>query len=109
MSYPNVYDYGLFMCDVELKLDGSNFIDWYQHQIGILISNDLLKVIREVLGDAPDNSVSEEDDDEYRTHRYLFMTVRYAMLYSRESELWVHINDTNTYDVVAELKALCRK
>ena len=41
----------------------------------VLISNDLLEVIQEPLGDAPDNSASEEDDDEYRTHRHLFMTV----------------------------------
>ena len=62
-------------------------LNWYQHQIDILISNDLLNIIRETLGDAPDNSVSEEDDDEYRTHRYLFITVQGTMLYTMESEL----------------------
>ena len=36
----------------------------------ILISNDLLKAIQELLGDTPDNSVIEEDDDEYHTHRH---------------------------------------
>ena len=34
------------------------------------------------------------------------MTVQYTIRYSRESELRVHVNDTNTYDVVDELKAL---
>ena len=72
----------------------------------ILIHNNLLKVIRELLGDTPDNSVSEKGDDERRTHRYLFMTVQYAIRYSRESELQVHVNNINTYDVVDELKAL---
>ena len=109
MSYPNVYNYGSFMRDVELKVDGSNFIDQYQHLISILISNDLLNVIRELLGDTPDNSVSEEDDDEYCTHRCLFITVQYTMLYSMESELRVHFNNTNTCDVIDELKALHRK
>ena len=66
----------------------------------ILIRNNLLKVIRELLGDTHDNSVSEEGDDEYRTHSYLFMTVQSVILYSRESELQVRVNDTNTYDVV---------
>ena len=37
----------------------------------ILVSNDLLNIIRELLGDTPDNSVIKEDDDEYRTHRHL--------------------------------------
>ena len=73
------------------------------------MSNDLLNIIREPLGDVPDNSVSEEDDDEYRTHRYLFMNVRYAKLYSLKSELQVRANDINAYDVVDELKALCHK
>ena len=34
------------------------------------------------------------------------MTVQSVILYSRESELQVRVNDTNTYDVVDELKAL---
>ena len=93
------------MRDVELKVDGSNFIDQYQHMIGILISNDLLNVIRELLGDTPDNSMREEDDDEYRTHRYLFMTVQYTILHSMKSELRVCVNDINKYDVVDELKS----
>ena len=37
----------------------------------ILISNDLLNIIRELLGDTPDNYVIKEDDDEYCTHRHL--------------------------------------
>ena len=57
----------------------------------ILISNDLLDVIRELLGDTPDNSVIEEDDDEYRTHRHLLMTVQYTILHSMKSELRVHV------------------
>ena len=47
----------------------------------ILVSNDLLIVIRELLGDTPNNSVIEEDDDEYRTHRHLFMIVQYTILH----------------------------
>src|SRR3954471_11223589 len=71
----------------------------------ILISNDLLKVIRELLGDTPDNSVIEEDNDEYRTHHHLYMTVQYTILHYMESELRVRVNDINTYDVVDELKS----
>jgi len=69
----------------------------------------LLNVIRELLGDTPDNSVSEKGDDEYRTHRHFFMTVQYTILHSMKFELRVRVNDTNTYDVVDKLKALDRK
>ena len=37
----------------------------------ILVSNDLLNIIAELLGDTPKNSVIKEDDDEYRAHRHL--------------------------------------
>ena len=37
----------------------------------ILVINDLLNIIRELLGDTPDNSVIKEVDDEYRTNRHL--------------------------------------
>ena len=70
----------------------------------ILVSNDLLKVKQELLGHTPDNSLMEEDD-EYRTHRHLFMTVQYTILHSIKSELRVHVNDINTYDVIDELKS----
>ena len=53
----------------------------------ILIHNNLLKVKRELLGHTPDNSANEEDGDEYRTHRHLFMTVQYTILHYMESEL----------------------
>ena len=33
------------------------------------------------------------------------MTVQYTILHSMESELRVHVNDINTYDVVDELKS----
>ena len=47
------------------SLIGSNTIG------DILISNDLLNVIRELLGDTPEKFVIKKDDDEYRTHRHL--------------------------------------
>ena len=106
MSYPNVrIDFGSFLRDEELKTDGSNFIDWYQRLRGILISNDLLYVIQEPLGDEPGDSASEDDDD-YRNRRDISITVQCAMLYSMEYELRSCFSNTNAYEMVDELKAL---
>jgi len=107
MSYPNVYvDFGSFMRNEELKADGSNFIDWYQRLRDILNSNELLYVIQEPLGDEPEESASEDDNDDYRTRRDLFIIVQCAMLCSMDSELRVRFSNTNAYDMVDELKAL---
>ena len=107
MSYPNLdIDYGSFLRDEELKSDGSNFIDWYQRLRDILISNDLLYMIQEPLGDAPGDSASENDNGDYRDHRDISITVQCAMLYSMESELRVRFSNTNAYEMVDELKAL---
>ena len=57
-----------------------------------------------MLGDTPDYSIIEEDDDEYRTHRHLFMTIQYTILHYMKSELRVRVNDINTFDMVDELK-----
>ena len=95
------------MRDEKLKNDGSNFIDWYQRLRDVLISNDLLYVIQELLGDGPGDSASEDDDDDdYRTRRDLFIIVQRAMLYSMDPELWVRFSNTNAYDMVDALKAL---
>lgn len=77
MSYPNVFvDFCSFVRDEELKADGSNFIDWYQLLRDVLVSNDLLYMIREPLGDGSGDSASEDDGDDYRTRRDLFIIVQ---------------------------------
>lgn len=107
MSYPNVYvDFCSFVRDEELRADGSNFSDWYQHLRDVLVSNDLLYLIREPLGDKSDESTSEDDKDDFRTRRDLFIIVQCAMLYSVDSVLRVRIWNTNAYDMVDGLKAL---
>jgi len=107
MSYPNVYfDTGSFLRDEELKADGSNFIDWYQRLRGILYVNDLLYTIEEPLGDKPDDSASEEEDEEYRTRRDMDITVQCTMLYSIVPELRPRFFCTNAYEMVDGLKAL---
>ena len=76
MPYPEVYiDLGSFFQDEELKSDGSNFIDWYQCFRGLLYVNDVLYVIQEPLGDAPDESASEEEHNEFRARRDMYICI----------------------------------
>src|SRR4051812_7624351 len=105
MSYPMFRTIDRFCVMKNLRYMGLTSLIGTNTIRDILISNDLLKVKRGLLGDTPDNSVIEEDDDDYRTHRHLFMTVQYTILHSMKSELRARVNDTNTYDVVGELKS----
>ncbi|KAM0931168.1 hypothetical protein ACQ4PT_000508 [Festuca glaucescens] len=107
MSYPNFFvNFCSFVHNEELKVDGSNFIDWCQRLRDVLISNDLLYVIEEPLGDEPKDSTSEDDKDDYRTRRDLFIVVKCDMLHSMVYELRVWFDNTNAYDMVDALNAL---
>ena len=53
MVHPEVHiDHGSWFQQEELKVDGSNFVDWFQHFRGLLYVNNILYVIEEPLGDA---------------------------------------------------------
>jgi hypothetical protein len=51
--------------------------------------NDLLYVIQESLIDKPENSASEDNNDDYRIHCDLSIAVKCDSLYSMDSELQV--------------------
>jgi hypothetical protein len=72
MSYRNVFVslYG-FLRNKKLKIDGSNFINWYQRLRDILTSNDMLYTIGEPLVDELKNSVDEDDNGDYHTRHDL--------------------------------------
>ena len=107
MSFPNLnIDYGSFLRDEELKSDGSNFIDWYQRLRGVLLQNDLLYIIEEPLGDAPDNSASEDDHDEYRDRCDSTIAVQCMMRFSMVAGMRGRFVNTNPYEMVDELKTL---
>ena len=58
-----------------------------------------------LLGDAPRNSASENDNGDHRDRRSLSI-VQNTMLHSMESELRVRFSNTDAYEMVDGLKAL---
>ena len=78
--YPSdKFYFGYFLRDRQLLADGSNFIDWYEKLRGILSHNNILYVIEEFLGDAPDDSASEKEDEDFRQRRDIFISVQITM------------------------------
>ena len=89
MSYPPEINYDLdhLFWRPSLKVDGSNFVDWYQEIRGSLWVNKILYVIEEPLGDKPYTSASQEDKDAYRERRDTFITIQITMISCMDTKL----------------------
>ena len=106
MSYPHGhYDLSHFFQRPLLRVDGSNFIDWYQDLRHVLRVNDILYIIKEPLGDKPGASASQEEDDASHARRDTFITIQCAMTSCMAPELRSRFEDLEPYDMVGELKA----
>ena len=72
----------------------------------MLTKIDVLYMIQEPLGDVLDDSASEQENDEYCTHRDLFIVVQYIILHSMVHEFRVQLNHHNAYDMVDDHEAI---
>ena len=88
MSYPKIKINfsSLMRRSKQLKQDGSNFIEWYQHLRSILVRDGGLYTIQEPLGDGPGDSADEQDDDDYRDRSDVYDSVQVGMLNSMSSD-----------------------
>jgi len=66
----------------------------------------LLYVIEEPLGDKPGDSASEDEDDEYRAHRDMDITVQRTILYSLAPALRPQFFGSSSYEMILGLKDL---
>ena len=88
-----------------LLAGGSNFIKWYNKLRETLIHNNILYVIEQGLGERPDDSDSEEEDDEFRQHRDIFIEVQPVMTISLVPELKEQFQHMEPYDMIDSIKA----
>jgi hypothetical protein len=99
-------DYGSWFQRKELKVDGSDFIDWFQHFRGMLYVNNILYVIEEPLGDAPGPLASEEDRDEFRTRRDTYIEIQVTMCSGMVPELQTYFEHTSPMMIIEELRMM---
>ena len=102
----NNHDLYAFLGGETLKVDGSNFIDWYLRLRAMLKRRDALHVIQEHVGNPPGDSADEQEVDDFRDRRELFFLIKYTMIYSMAVELRMHFDDTSAYDIIDELKPM---
>ena len=81
-SYPEMvlyprdkFYFEYFLSNPPLLADGSNFIYWYKKLREALKHNNILYVIEQRLEEEPEDSASEEEDEEFRLRRDIFIEV----------------------------------
>ena len=68
--YPrNKFYFEHFFRNPPLLADGSNFIYWYKKLREALRHNNILYIIEQGLGEEPEDSASEEEDEEFHQRR----------------------------------------
>ena len=72
-------DYCRFFMAEELRLDGSNFIEWYLILCEVLHANDLLDVLEEPIGDKPNASATEEEHIEWLHQETTYLQVEWLV------------------------------
>ena len=93
----------LFMAE-ELRLDGSNFIEWYLFLCEVLHANDLLDVLEEPIGDKPNNSATKEEHIEWLRQEATYLQVEWLMCTCMNSDLSSQFKHLGANKIVAELK-----
>lgn len=100
------FDTGSFLRVESLKVDGSNFPDWFECLYNTLKVNGLAHMLSEPLEEEPDDSTSEDEFDEYRYRRDMTIFLEVIMRNSMEPELRIHFLDSRPMDMVDELREL---
>ena len=95
---------GLFESGEVLRFDGSNFVYWFKRLCDMLKCNDLIHLIREPLGEEPDES---EDREDFIDHRACAVCIRYVMRRRMDPKLQLWFDDQIYPDsMVQDLKEL---
>ena len=95
---------GKFEAGEDLKLDGSNFIDWFKRLCDVLKSNNKIDLIRDSLGEEPEDPKARSD---YLDRRACAASLRYVMRRCMVNELQVRCPDPVYPDsMIRDLKKL---
>jgi hypothetical protein len=95
-----------FMGGDRLKVNGSNFVDWYLRLRTSLKRVNILFIIESHVGDPPDNNGDEQEMMDYYVRRQKYFVVKNVMEHSMSNELSNLFRETSAYDMIDTLKSL---
>ena len=98
------FDFSPFIFGEHLRLDGSNFGEWYPSLLAALEKNFVLYVIQGPLRDQPDDSEGEDAYDDWREERDVYIRVEWLMRSNMAYDLGVQFRDTQADEIIQGLK-----
>ena len=90
----------------KLKVDGSNFADWYRRLRISLKRANILFIIERHVGDPPDNNNDEQEILDYYVRQQKYFVVKNVMGLAMSHELCNQFMETSTYDMIDTLKSM---
>src|SRR3954462_4991792 len=89
-----------------LRVDGSNFSDWYSRIRTSLKRENILFTIEMHVEDHPDDHVGDQGILDHYARRQKCSVVRNVMIFSMSEVLGIQFQDTGSYDMMETLKTM---
>src|SRR3954469_21573383 len=95
-----------FMEGERIRVDGSNFADWYSLLRTSLKRANILFTIEMHVEEHPDDDVGDQGILDHYARRQKYFVVRNVMIFSMSEVLGIQFQDTGSYDMMDTLKTM---
>src|SRR4051812_20989554 len=95
-----------FIRGEKLKVDGSNFVDWYLHLRTVLKRANILFMIEEPAGDPPGNNMDENVILDYHNRRRTYSIAKSVLEVCMPQDLRDQFEETDTFDMIDMLNSM---
>src|SRR4051812_19368463 len=95
-----------FLRGERLRVDGSNFADWYSRLRTSLKRANILFTIEMHVEEHPDNDVGDQEILDHYARQQKCSVVRNVMILSMSEDLSIQFQDTDSYDMTDTLKTM---
>ena len=102
----STFNLGPFLEKEKLKTDGSNFTTWFRTLRILLVPHKMNYVLEAALGDAPDDTASQDDKNVYQSKVDDSSIVQSGMLYAMEPELQKRFEKMPAFEIINDLMAV---
>src|SRR4051812_2918461 len=95
-----------FVSGEKLKVDGSNFVDWYLRLRTLLKRANILFVIEESVGEPPGNNMDEKVMLDYHNRRRTYSIAKSVLEVCIPQVLRDQFEETDTFNTIDILKSM---
>src|SRR3954471_24566962 len=100
------FNLGSFLEKDKLKIDGTNFTNWFRTLRILLVPLKMAYILEGALGDAPADDASKDEKNVCLSRTDDYNLVQSGMLYSMEAELQKRFERMGAYEIITDLKAV---